>query len=98
MSFKEMAITTISGMVINTVNVNIAKAFWIDGAVVEYSDGSGSVFETLSKKYADPPKDIFPIWLNEHEVNLLIAHWEKTGMFATVINKIHSAKGIKETK
>lgn len=97
-SSKEITITCSSGMVINTPNIVIAKAFWLDGAEVEFKDGSGPVFSSITKKYADSPKDVYPVWLTEHEVDMIIAHWEKTGMFSTIVNKIRSASSIKKSK
>lgn len=41
------------------------------------------------------PLAIFPVWLNEQEKDQLIAHWEKTGMFPTVIEKIRAAEQTK---
>lgn len=41
--------------------------------------------------------DVFPVWLKEAEKNALIAHWEKTGMFPSIIDKVRAAittKGI----
>lgn len=38
---------------------------------------------------------IYPVWLKETEKDQLIAHWEKTGMFGSIIEKIHSAENTK---
>lgn len=42
--------------------------------------------------------DVYPIWLREDEKNALIAHWEKTGMFGSVIDKVRAAESVKGTK
>lgn len=98
MSDKSMIITCNNGMVINTDNKIIALAFWHDGAMVEYSNGNIPVFTDLVKKESESPKPIYPVWLTEHEKNNIIAHWEKTGMFSSIIPKIRAVENTKRFK
>ena len=88
---SNFVITTVSGTTIITSNKVSAKMFWYDGSKVEFEDGT-QVFKDREK-----PKEIYPVWFSEHEKNQLIAHWEKTGMFPTIVAKLRaseSAKGI----
>lgn len=41
---------------------------------------------------------IYPVWLRPDEARQIIAIYEKTGALATVVSKIHSAMGIRNTK
>lgn len=95
MSDSTMVITAPSGVVINTDNKNIALAFWHDGAVVEYKKDGSSVFTDYVKHESKSPKAVYPVWLNEAEKDKLIAHWEKTGMFSSVVQKIRSVESTK---
>jgi len=98
MSNGTMVITAPSGVVITTNNKNIALSFWHDGAVVEYENGRGAVFAELVKHESSSPNPVYPVWLNEHEKDQIIAHWEKTGMFSSVIKKIRSVESTKGIK
>ena len=95
MSNASMVITAPSGVVITTDNRNIALSFWHDGASVEYANSEMPVFGEYIKHESKSPKPVFPVWLNEHEKDQLIAHWEKTGMFKTVIEKIRAVAATK---
>ena len=90
-----MVITAKSGVVINTENLVIASSFWHDGAVVEYAKDGSSVFGDYTKKENNDPKPVYPVWLSEHEKDQIIAHWEKTGMFSSVVSKIRSVESTK---
>lgn len=93
-----MVITSQSGVVITTDNKNIALSFWHDGAMVEFKESGLPVFADYVKVESGDPRPVFPVWLSEKEKNKLIAHWEKTGMFSSVVQKIRSVevtKGIR---
>ena len=82
-------ITTVSGTTIITSNKVTAKMFWYDGADVDFEDGT-QVFTEKEK-----PKAIFPVWFSELEKDVMIAHWEKTGMFPTIVAKLRAAEVVK---
>ena len=90
-----MVITAPSGVVITTDNLVIASAFWHEGGMVEYKESGLSVFGDYVKKVSKDPKPVYPVWLSEHEKDQIIAHWEKTGMFSSVVSKIRSVESTK---
>lgn len=44
------------------------------------------------------PKPIYPVYLTEQEKDTLIAEWEKSGKFPTIIEKIRAAENTKGIK
>lgn len=44
------------------------------------------------------PNPIYPVWFNETEKDQLIAHWEKTGMFSSIVQKLRATEATKGTK
>lgn len=90
-------ITTAAGVVVKTTLMSTALSFWHDGACVEYEDGT-LVFETNIKHFAIAPKKIYPIWLDENEKNWIVAHWEKTGVMGSIVQKIRASENLKGTK
>lgn len=87
---RNIIVTTLSNVVIITTSVIIAKTFWYEGAKVKYENGE-SVFNIT-------PKNIYPVWLNDAEKDQLIAVWEKTGVFGSIISKIRAAETVKGTQ
>ena len=86
---SNVVITTVAGNTVITPNMVVAKLYWYEGAKVEFEDGS-EVFKKESKF-----KEIYPVWFIEHEKDQLIAHWEKTGMFPTIVAKLRSSESAK---
>ena len=93
---KNMVITTASGLTIVTPNILLAKNFWFEGNTVEYEDGSTVFSDNNVNK--EKPKSIYPVWFDDKEKNALIANWEKTGMFGSIVKKLHAAEFVKGTK
>jgi hypothetical protein len=92
MSDKTMTIISPSGVIINTKNYKIAQGFYDEGAIVQYQDSGEGVFASYP---SGDPKPVFPVWLSEHEKDQIVAHWEKTGMFSSIVRKIRSAESTK---
>lgn len=86
---KTYKIITINGVVIETDSIAIALSFWYDGALVEYIDSKwNSTFNELIVQRKDSSELNYPVLLNENEINNLVSHWEKTGLFGSIIIKI----------
>lgn len=97
MSTETIVITTAAGVTISTGNRDVAMSFWNDGALVEYEDGT-RVFSSLVKHFAIAPKKIYPVYLDENEKDRIIAYWEKTGNFGSIVKKIRASENFKGTK
>lgn len=74
-----VTIITKSGVKFRTDNINTIKTYIEEGAIVSDNDSIA----------------VYPIWLNKDEKDQIIAHWEKTGMFGSLIPKIRSSENTK---
>jgi len=51
-----------------------------------------NMFEAWKPVYKKNSIGVYPVWLKEDEKDQIIAHWEKTGMFGSVVQKIRAAE------